>query len=63
MDNLLKPSWANETHAAQHLYANQVEGCRCTDESDELMTLLENIHFSETDDTLWFAGDLVNRGN
>ena len=34
-----------------------IQGCY-----DELMTLLENIHFSQDDDTLWFAGDLVNRG-
>ncbi|MGA2654634.1 MAG: symmetrical bis(5'-nucleosyl)-tetraphosphatase [Gammaproteobacteria bacterium] len=34
-----------------------VQGCFA-----ELMALLENMHFNEHDDTLWFCGDLVNRG-
>lgn len=35
-----------------------VQGC-----FDELMALLENIQFNPAQDTLWFAGDLVNRGH
>lgn len=34
-----------------------IQGCY-----DELRQLLDLIDFSETDDTLWFVGDLVNRG-
>jgi bis(5'-nucleosyl)-tetraphosphatase (symmetrical) len=29
---------------------------------DDLMHLLENLHFESASDTLWFVGDLVNRG-
>lgn len=35
-----------------------VQGCY-----DELTALLENIQFDPEQDTLWFVGDLVNRGN
>lgn len=35
-----------------------VQGC-----FDELQALLEQIHFEPAHDTLWFCGDLVNRGS
>ena len=35
-----------------------IQGC-----FDELLALLKNINFNPAEDTLWFAGDLVNRGN
>ena len=35
-----------------------VQGC-----FDELQALLEHIHYEPAHDTLWFCGDLVNRGN
>lgn len=34
-----------------------IQGCH-----DELQALLARIHFDQTQDTLWFVGDLVNRG-
>jgi bis(5'-nucleosyl)-tetraphosphatase (symmetrical) len=34
-----------------------IQGCY-----DDLMRLLENLHFEPAKDSLWFVGDLVNRG-
>ena len=34
-----------------------IQGCQ-----HELLALLEHINFDRTRDTLWFTGDLVNRG-
>ena len=34
-----------------------IQGCY-----NELMKLLDLVGFSETRDTVWFVGDLVNRG-
>lgn len=43
---------------AMAIYAiGDVQGCY-----DDLMGLLEEIHFKPEVDTLWFTGDLVNRG-
>ncbi len=40
------------------IYAiGDIQGCY-----DELMSLLELIHFDPADDQVWFTGDLVNRG-